>query len=134
MHAFHLQADMLTLAGAFYPTGHVFAMFPHEADVRDVAHRIEQAALSRKPLMMLRPRDILDELVHTVGHADIPLPSVGTEAATVRRYAELAAQDHWGLMVYAPDAKSTQAVMDIVRTAPVSLAEKYRQLVIEDLA
>lgn len=134
MQALDLQSDMLTMAGVFYPTGYVFAMFPTEADARKVGEAIDQAGLSKKPLMLLSPQDTLEKVVRTVGSADIPLPSAGTEAATVRQYAALAGQGHWALMVHAPDADETEAVMEVVRTTPFSFAEKYRMLVIEDLA
>lgn len=134
MNAFELDSDMLTMAGVFYPTGHIFAMFPSEADARQVGEALEKSALSEKPVMLLDPHTILEKVVRTVGSADIPLPSAGTEAATVRQYAALAGQGHWAVMVHAPDADDTAAAMDIVRTAPFSFAEKYRLLVIEDLA
>ncbi len=133
MQPFELEDDMLTMAGVFYPTGYVFAMFPAEADATRVGEAIEQAALSQKPVSLLDPQTILQKVVRTVGSADIPLPSAGTEAATVRHYAELAAKGHWALLVHAPSAGDTEAVMQIVRGAPVSFAEKYRMLVIEDL-
>lgn len=133
MQPFHLEDDMLTMAGVFYPTGYVFAMFPAEADARGVGEAIEQASLSEKPVSLLDPQTILQKVVRTVGSADIPLPSAGTEAATVRHYAELAAKGHWALLVHAPSAGDTEAVMKIVRGALVSFAEKYRMLVIEDL-
>ena len=134
MQAFDLHTGMLTMAGVFYPTGYVFAMFPTEADAKRVGTGIEDARLSQKPVMLLSPQDTLAKVVRTVGSADIPLPSAGTEAATVRQYAALAGQGHWALMVHAPDPDETAKVMDIVRTAPFSFAEKYRMLVIEDLA
>lgn len=133
MQALDLHTDMLTMAGVFYPTGYVFAMFPTEADAKRVGDAIEGARLSEKPVLLLSPQDTLEKVVRTVGSADIPLPSAGTEAATVRQYAALAGQGQWALMVHAPDAAETATVMDIVRTAPFSFAEKYRQLVIEDL-
>ncbi len=134
MHAFALDPDMLTLAGVFYPTGYVFAMFPTEQDARSTAETLERDSLSEKPVMLLSPQQILEQVVRTVGSADIPLPSAGTEAATVRQYAALAGQGHWAVMVHAPDADDTEAVMRVVRQAPFSFAEKYRRLVIEDLA
>lgn len=134
MKTFELDPDMLTLAGVFYPTGYVFAMFPTEADARGVGEALERDALSAKPVMLLSPQQILEQVVRTVGSADIPLPSAGTEAATVRQYAALAGQGHWALMVHAPDADETEALMRVVRQAPFSFAEKYRRLVIEDLA
>jgi hypothetical protein len=133
MQAFELDPSMLTMAGVFYPTGYVFAMFPTEADARRVGEGIEQAGLSEKPVFLLDPQTTLQKVVRTVGSADIPLPSAGTEADTVRRYAELAAKGHWALLVHAPSAKDTEAVMKIAREAPVAFAEKYRMLVIEDL-
>lgn len=134
MQALDLHADMLTMAGVFYPTGYVFAMFPTEADARQTGQAVEDAKLSEKPVLLLSPQDTLQTVVRTVGSADIPLPSAGTEAATVRQYAALAGQGHWAVMVHAPDADDTASVMDIVRQAPFSFAEKYRMLVIEDLA
>lgn len=134
MKAFELEPDMLTLAGVFYPTGYVFAMFPTEDDARRVGDAVQAAKLSEKPVMLLSPQIILEQVVRTVGSADIPLPSAGTEAATVRQYAALAGQGHWAIMVHAPDADMTEAVMEQVRQAPFSFAEKYRRLVIEDLA
>lgn len=134
MQALDLDTGMLTMAGVFYPTGYVFAMFPTEADARRVGHAIEGARLSEKPVLLLSPQDTLEKIVRTVGSADIPLPSAGTEAATVRQFAALAGQGQWALMVHAPAANGTASVMDIVRTAPFSFAEKYRRLVIEDLA
>jgi hypothetical protein len=134
MHPFELDPDMLTLAGVFYPTGYVFAMFPTEQDARGVGEALERDGLSEKPVMLLSPQQILEKVVRTVGSADIPLPSAGTEAATVRQYAALAGQGHWAVMVHAPDADDTEAVMRHVRQAPFSFAEKYRRLVIEDLA
>ncbi|WP_326533963.1 RNA-binding protein [Pseudorhodoferax sp.] len=134
MKAFELAPDMLTLAGVFYPTGYVFAMFPTEADARGVGTALEREHLSKQPIMLLSPQAILEQVVRTVGSADIPLPSAGTEAATVRQYAALAGQGHWAVMAHAPDADDTETVMRVVRQAPFSFAEKYRRLVIEDLA
>jgi hypothetical protein len=134
MQAFEPSSDMLSMAGAFYPTGYIFLMFPTEADARAAGAKIESASASEKPLMLLSPDETLGKVVRTVGSADIPLPSVGVEADTVRRYADLASNGHWSLMVHAPDAKDSDAVMDIVRGTPMSCAIKYRMLVIEDLA
>lgn len=133
MQTFQLTPDMLTLTGAFYPTGYVFAMFPSEADARKVGGQLEREHLSREPILLLPPQQVLEEIVRTVGGADIPLPSAGTEANTVRQYAERASDGHWALMVHAPDADESEAVMRVLRQAPFSVAEKYRRLVIEDL-
>lgn len=134
MQDFSLDPSMLTMGGVFYPTGYVFAMFPTEQDARATGEALESEKLSDKPVMLVSPQVVLEQVVRTVGSADIPLPSPGTEAAVVRQYAALAGQGHWALMVHAPDGDATEAVMQVVRRAPFSFAEKYRKLVIEDLA
>ena len=61
------------------------------------------------------------------------MPSAGTEADTVRRFAELASEGHHALMIHAPSAKQTEHVMDVLKDANISYGQKYRHFVIEDL-
>ena len=133
MQKFQLEPDMLTMAGVFYPTGYVLVMFPDAGEAQRIAQEIDTKGLSEKPVLTLDAATVLEKVVRTVGSADIPLPSAGTEAATVRQFAALAGQGHCAVMVHAPKAADTEAVMEVVRTAKFSFAEKYRQLVIEDL-
>ena len=133
MNNFELQPNMLTMAGVFYPTGYVFAMFPSEDDVKRVCQSLPPGRHDGKPTMVLNPSTVLEKVVRTVGSADEPLPSVGTEAATIRTYADLASSGHHALMVYAPSADETEEVMKAVRQAPFACAIKYRKLVIEEM-
>jgi hypothetical protein len=68
-----------------------------------------------------------------VGNADIPLPSAGTEAETVRHYAQLASQGHHALLIHAPSGRETEHIMEVLKHAKISYGQKYRHLVIEDL-
>jgi hypothetical protein len=63
----------------------------------------------------------------------MPLPSARTEPQTVRRFAELASQGHYALMIHAPSGEETAHIMSVLKAAPISYAQKYRHLVIEDL-
>ena len=47
---------------------------------------------------------------------------------------QLASQGHHALMVHAPKAEQSEHVMDLLQSHPISYAQKYRRLVIEDLA
>ncbi|WP_394790427.1 hypothetical protein [Rhodoferax sp.] len=132
MRTFELERSMLTMGGTFYPTGYVFAMFPSLEDAENIATQLP-ADPPGKPAMLLPADTVLGSIVSTVGAADTPLPSAGTEAATVRTYAELASQGHCALMVYADSAAETRVVMDVLRNSSCSCARKYRMLVIEDL-
>lgn len=133
MQHFELDPGMLTMAGVFYPTGYLFVMLPGEEHVQSVFQALPENAHDEKPTMALTPHEVLEKVVRTVGSADIPLPSVGTEAATIRTYADLASKGHHALMVYAPSADDTEEVMKAVRSAPFACAIKYRKLVIEEM-
>ena len=133
MQEFELQSQMLTLGGVFYPTGYIFAMFPQPEDAQHVAENLPRTPKDDKPTMLLPPQTVLEKVVGTVGSADIPLPSAGTEAETVRRYAALASQGHHAVMVYADSAQDAEAAMAVIRTRAFSCATKYRMLIMEEL-
>ena len=133
MKPFAIEPSMLTLRGVFYPTGYMFIMFPTEADARDAERILEENGCSGESISLLTSQDILEKVAHTVGDADIPLPSAGTEADTVRHFAQLASQGHHALMIHAPSAKQSDHVMEVLKNSSISYAQKYRHLVIEDL-
>src|SRR5688572_7500644 len=133
MKPFELEPDMLTMRGVFYPTGYMFMMFPTEQDAHDAERALLDNGHSGDAITLLTPRDIQEKVARTVGSADMPLPSAGTEADTVCQFTELASQGHHALMVHAPSRKESERVMAILKDAPMSYGQKYRHLVIEDL-
>jgi hypothetical protein len=133
MRPFSLESRMLTLRGVFYPTGYVFVMLPTLADATKLEHDLRDGGYDDHEILLIEPQAILEQIGKTVRVTDSPLPSLGTEAATVLEYRELAHQGHCAVMVHAPSETDTQRVMDVVHTLPFSYAQKYRRLVIEDL-
>ena len=133
MKHFELESSMLTMGGVFYPTGYMVVMLPTEQDARAAEKKLEESGVMGEKVALLSPEVIQEKIARTVGTADNPLPSAGTEADTVRRFAELASKGHWGLMIHAPKGDETAHVMEILKEFPMSYGQKYRQLVIEDL-
>ncbi len=133
MKEFTLEPSMLTMSGVFYPTGYMFLMFPSEQDARDAERVLEDDGYTGESISLLTPVMIQEKIARTIGSADMPLPSAGTEADTVRRFAELASQGHHALMIHAPKANETEHIMQLLRHSKISYAQKYRHLVIEDL-
>jgi hypothetical protein len=131
--SFSLDPSMTAaLGGAFYPTGYSVVMFPDEATAVSVGEELSER-LEDSEIFLLTPAAILSQITPTVSDADDPLPSAGTEGATVRAYTKLAKEGHHGLLVKTPDAETAQQMMEVVRRAPYSMAQRYRALVIEDL-
>ncbi|HZY19281.1 MAG TPA: RNA-binding protein [Ramlibacter sp.] len=134
MKTFQLSQDMLNLRGQFYPTGHIVAMFPSADTAQAAARALSDAGLADDDVALITPEVMMRDIARTVGTSDIPLPSPGTEADTVRRYADFASKGHYALMVRAPDNDDSERVMQAIQGHEVSHAQKYRMLVIEDLA
>ena len=97
MKPFVLDSSMTNMGGIFYPTGQVFALFPDEDCTRQAALAL-QAASHQGDISYASPEVILQEIVHTLGTADAPLPSVGAEGDMVRRIADLAGTGHHGVV------------------------------------
>jgi hypothetical protein len=133
MKPFSIEPNMLTMRGVFYPTGYMFIMFPTEKDARDAERALEDHGISGESISLLSPQDIQEKVARTVGSADIPLPSAGTKADTVRHFAQLASEGHHALMIHAPSAKLSERVMEVLKDARMSYGQKYRHFVIEDL-
>ena len=134
MKSFVLEPDMLTMSGVFYPKGYVFLMFPTRDGASQAAQTLADNGIAGDTVSLVSPETIQETIARTVGNADMPLPSAGTEADTVRRYAELASQGHHALMIHAPKAEESDRVMELLKGSEISYAQKYRMLVIEDLA
>jgi len=134
MRPFELRRDMLGMTGQFYPPGHIVLMLPDAAAAESAGRALADAGFDDEDMMLITPEAMMSQIVRTVGASDMPLPSAGTEADTVRRFAQYASQGHYGLLVHAPDNEDSERVMRAVQGHPVAHAQKYRMLVIEDLA
>jgi len=132
MKAFHLQPAMLSYGNVFYPVGHMVLMFPTEQDAREAERRLVGGGCNGEEILLLSPQCILGELAQTAGDEDT-LPSIGTEAATVRHFVELAREGHHGVMIKSPSPSDTEHCMDVLKGLPISFGQKYRRLIIEDL-
>ncbi|MDM0110648.1 hypothetical protein QTI66_00725 [Variovorax sp. J22R133] len=131
---FSIDSSMrAVLGGAFYPTGYSFIMFPDEATAQTVGEQLLTELDDVDEVFLASPQAILTQISPTVAGSDDPLPSAGTEGATVRAYTSLARQGHGGLLVRTPDKEIAEHVMEIVAQHPYSMAQRYRALVIEDL-
>lgn len=134
MKNFSLDSSMTAaIGGAFYPTGYSMVMFPDPEDAKRVGQQLTGKGFSADMIYLIPPDILLSQITPTTSDADNPLPSAGTEGATVRAYTKLARDGHGALLVKTQDEDAAQRLMDVVQTVPYSIAQRYRMLVIEDL-
>jgi len=134
MKPFSLDSGMTaSISGAFYPTGYSMIMFPDEKDAKAVGEQLTTGTFKGDDVYFIPADIILSQITPTVKTGDDPLPSVGTDGATVRAYTKLAREGHSALLVRTEEAEHAEHLMQIVRTVPHSMAQRYRMLVIEDL-
>ncbi len=134
MKHFILQPSMRSsIGGAFYPTGYSMVMFPSAEDADRIGHRLIEKGMSGDEVYLLPADTVLEEISPTAKNTDNPLPSAGTDAATVRAHTKLARDGHTGLLVRTKDEAAASRLIELVRTVPYSIAQRYRTLVIEDL-
>ena len=133
MKPFQLDSHMVTLRGVFYPTGHVVMMLTDRAAAESAVEAIRKAGIADQEISLLSPETVLGPIARTIGAGDMPLPSPGFEGEMVRHLVERASQGEWGVLVHVPHTHDSDRVMRAVHDLPVSMAERYRQLVIEDL-
>lgn len=134
MTPFALTPEMLsTLGKTFYPTGHTMLMFADESAARDAAAKLSEAGVPGADIAFVTPQAIIDQIGPTASDADNPLPSPGTEGATVRAYIKLAREGHAGLLVRTDDDEAVEALRAGLDGTPFLMGQRYRALVIEDL-
>jgi hypothetical protein len=134
MKNFVLEPSMrAAIGGAFYPSGYSMVMFPSSEDATRIGHRLIEKGVSGDEIYLLPAQTVLAEITPTVSDSDDPLPSAGTDAATVRAYTKLAREGHTGLLVKTKNEEEANRLMEEVRAVPYSIAQRYRMLVIEDL-
>lgn len=135
MKPFCLTSAMTNMRGVFYPTGHIVMMFPTKEDARHAADLLEKDGLSEDDLCLATPQEFEQEITGATDEdADVVLPSVGTEGDTAQRFRQLAHEGQHALIVHARAGLTTQHVMDVLRDTHLTYGQRYRFLVIEDLA
>ena len=135
MKTFHMDAHMTNMQGVFYPTGHMVLMFPTAEDAAEAAQRLQRDGVLEEDLSLASPEEFERQVAGARDDDDdLLLPSVGTEADTARRFRALAQQGHHALVVHASSGLSSSHVLEVLQGMPISFGQRYRRLVIEDLA
>ena len=130
MTAFTADPKHFTVAGAYYPTDHVFAMFADAAAAQAAATRMAEVP-DVGAVQLAEPGAIQQTFAKRA--ADVGgAPSVGREDQFMLRFVELAQSGKAGLLIELADAE-VEAISAILNASGALLAYCYRKLVIEEL-
>lgn len=134
MKTIQITSHMFTMSDVFYPKGYTFVMFPNGEDAQQVANELDVSLAGNSELMLMTPQDVVRD-IGKLDDEETPanMPSIGTEAATVAKYINLARQGHHALMVRIHSDAESEQVMQSVRKVPFSYGQRYHLLAIEDL-
>lgn len=117
-------------AGAYYPTGHVFAMFSDLAAAEAAAGAL--ANVEGVGQLQLAAPPAIEQAFRKRVEESGGLPSLGREDQFMHRFVELARSGKAGLLIDA-GAADPAALGDALRSAGAVLAYHYRTMVIEEL-
>ncbi len=133
MKAFALDSSYTSMGGVFYPTGHVFALFPTMDATQAAADEFEGSSRAEGACAYAGPETMLQDIVRTIGSGDDPLPSVGADGDFVRRIADLAGRGYHGLLIKMGKDDDSESITPLLESHGADAAFYYRTLVIEDL-
>jgi hypothetical protein len=134
MKHFILSRAMTNMRGVFYPTGHVVLMFPTEKDALHAAELLRRDGVSEDDLCVATPEEFETQITGSCDEDDdMLMPSVGTEADTAQHFRQLAHDGHHAMIVHASAKVTSEHVLEVLKDTPISYAQRYRFLVIEDL-
>lgn len=131
MNTFTADPSHFTMGGAYYPTGHVFAMFTDEAAAQAAAAQIAAVA-GVGAITLATPAAIQQAFAQRAADVGTGAPSVGREDQFMLRFVELAQAGKAGLLIELADAE-VEAISAILNANGALLAYCYRKLVIEEL-
>ncbi len=117
-------------SGAYYPTGHVFAMFRSESAAEAAASAA--AGVAGVGGVQLAAPAAIEQAFGKRAEDTGGMPSLGREDQFMRRFVELAQAGKAGLLIEVGDA-DTDALGSALKAAGALLAYHYRALVIEEL-
>lgn len=132
MSTFQPDPSQFNMTGAYYPKGHVFAMFQDLPSAQTAASQL--AAVPKVgAVQALAPADIGSAFAErAAATAEGGAPSVGREDQFMLRFVELARSGKAGVLIEMADANADD-VSAVLNQAGALLAYHYRALVIEEL-
>lgn len=118
--------------GAFKPVNHVVIAFPSQEGLEGALQDLVDAGVDSTRIVRYSPQEMIAQADRELEGAS-PVAAVGQELNLVRAHRELADKGHHFLVVPAKGDRETQQVAEIARRHQATRAQRYGQLIIEEL-
>ena len=126
------KQDVPESYGVFKPVGHVLLAFTGDDDQQAAARALADAGFAAKDVVAYSSEEMLRQSERQIQNSG-PLASLGQEKNLVKHHRELAAEGRVFLVVHAPEREQTERVAEVARRCHALLAQKYGQMMIEEL-
>lgn len=126
------KGDVPEAFGVFKPVGHVVMAFATAEDLEAATRALTEAGFAAEHVVRYTSEEMLQQSERELQHAG-PLAALGQEKNLVKKHHELAEQGHGFLVVFAPERPQTEQVAEVAERSHAVLAQKYGQMIIEEL-
>lgn len=126
------QANRTLEGGLFYPTGHIVAAFPKEADAQKACEALSRQGFHDDAIVSISAESMAREARKNLDEAK-PFLSLGATLPVRQKQLQLADEGCHFLLIEAEDDARQEQAMEALAAVPVRYAVKYNRLVIENL-
>lgn len=126
------DANQVSEAGMFYPTGYIVAGFAESATAKDARSNLQRQGFGDEDLKYVPAAEMAREAAKNLENPSF-FASTGASMPTRQKQLELAQDGYEFLLIHAPDKEDEKRALQALAGAPPSYAIKYKRLIIENL-
>ncbi|NGY06848.1 hypothetical protein [Solimonas terrae] len=126
------DANQISEAGMFYPTGYIVSGFADRAAARKAEQSLHAQGFGDDDVQYVSAADMHKAASRNLEHPSL-FASTGSSMPTRQKQLELARDGHDFVLVRAPEAGDEERALRALASAPPRYAVKYRRLIIENI-
>jgi hypothetical protein len=126
------DANQVSEAGMFYPTGHIVAGFGDAATAKKAQEFLKQQGFGDHDLRYVPAAEMARDAARNLENPSL-FASSGSSMPTRQKQLELAKDGCEFVIIYAPDKEDERRALHALAALPTCYAVKYKRLIIENV-
>ncbi|HEY9546640.1 MAG TPA: hypothetical protein VIR56_11570 [Solimonas sp.] len=126
------DANQISEAGMFYPTGYIVAGFADSASAKEAQASLQRQGFGNEDLKYVSAAEMAHEAARNLEHPSF-FASTGSSMPTRQKQLELARDGHDFVLIHAPSTADEKRALQALAATPPRYAIKYKRLIIENL-